>query len=444
MLSTLSYKNVEVVGNGSVYENKSGKQTLGFAFYYRTKDGKKNRKVVTASTEEDLRKKAIIFLDKLDKEYEENKKAVNITNTAIRTESINVTYNNVPEPVRVTFKEIGDRWYKEYSGRLNQPIGGISCSSVENRELCFRTICKHIGDMYIDEINQDTAKDIINLCSFKDDGTKYSFSHMDKLQQTFHMIMKYADKHGLYKYKLNKESLNIFLKADTNSRFMDREQIAEIMDLLMDNERYSLVVEFIVASGLRQEELFALTINDFHVVNENKVDINIDNSIRRMYRTVYKKVDLVKTKNSRRKVVIPYNMYEKIMNYYNSIIEKESIKDKQKRIENGTVGFIFVNKDKKVLNKKTFQRNFKDYLKRRIKKLEKELGYDTTLHMFRHSFASLSAEKLSMEVVAELLGDSMKTVKENYYSLSDKVTDEVSANTLDVLDSINKIRSGNK
>ena len=38
----------------------------------------------------------------------------------------------------------------------------------------------------------------------------------------------------------------------------------------------------------------------------------------------------------------------------------------------------------------------------------------------------------------------MKTVKENYYSLSDKVTDEVSANTLDVLDSINKIRSGNK
>lgn len=444
MLSTLSYKNVEVVGNGSVYENKSGKQTLGFAFYYRTKDGKKNRKVVTASTEEDLRKKAIIFLDKLDKEYEENKKAVNITNTAIRTESINVTYNNVPEPVRVTFKEIGDRWYKEYSGRLNQPIGGISCSSVENRELCFRTICKHIGDMYIDEMNQDTVKKIINLCGFKDDGTKYSFSHMDKLQQTFHMIMKYADRHGLYKYNLKKESLNIFLKSDKNSKFMDREQIAEIMELLKDNERYSLVVEFIVASGLRQEELFALSVNDFHVVNKSKVEINIDNSIRRMYKTIYKKVDMLKTDNSHRTIIIPYIMYEKTINYYNSIIEKESAKDKQKRLVNGTEGLIFVNKDKKVINKKTFERNFKDYLKRRIKKLEKEIGYDTTLHMFRHSFASLSAENLGIEVVAELLGDSPKTVKEKYYSLSNKVTDKISANTTDVLDSINKIRSGNK
>lgn len=112
MLSTLSYKNVEVVGNGSVYENKSGKQTLGFAFYYRTKDGKKNRKVVTASTEEDLRKKAIIFLEKLDKEQEEQKKEIS---------QINITSSDEESIfAELTFKEVGDMWYEEYSSRLNK------------------------------------------------------------------------------------------------------------------------------------------------------------------------------------------------------------------------------------------------------------------------------------------------------------------------------------
>lgn len=437
MLEKLNYKNIEIIGGGSTYDVKNGKQKRGLAFYFIVNGKKQPRKVFTSSSDEENFKKAVVFLDKLDKECEENK--TTLTRTIVTDNSV-----NVPAPVRVTFREIGAEWYKEYSSRLNQPLDGLSCSSTDNRELNYRTMCKYIGDMFIDEINQDTAKNIINLCSLKDDGTKYSFSHMDKLQQTFHMIMKYADRHGLYKYNLKKVSLESFLKANANSKFMDREQIAEILELLKDNERYSLVVEFIVASGLRQGELFALTVDDFRVVDKNKVEINIDNSIRRMYKTVYKKVDQVKTKNSRRKVIIPYSMYEKIMNYYNNIIDNESATDKQKRIENGTVGFIFVNKDKNVINKKNFTRNFKDYLKRKIKKLEKEIKYNTTLHMFRHSFASLSAEKLSMEVVAELLGDSMKTVKENYYSLSDKVKDDVSATTTDVLDSINKIRNSSK
>lgn len=431
MLSTLSYKNVEVVGNGSVYENKSGKQTLGFAFYYRTKDGKKNRKVVTASTEEDLRKKAIIFLEKLDKEQEEQKKEIS---------KISITDNsiNVPVPVRVTFKEIGSEWLKEYSSRLNKSDEeeGLSYSSVDSRDLSFRKICEYIGDMFIDEINQGTASNIIELCRYKPDGTEYSFSYMDKLQQTFHMIMKYADKHGLYDYKLKKKNLKAFKKSDTDSRFMDREQISEILELLKDNERYSLIIEFIVASGLRQEELFALKVNDFKVIDENRVEIYINKSVRKMSETVYKIVDNLKTENSRRTIVIPYSIYNKTMKYYNSIIEKESVKDKEKRIKNNTVEVIFVNKDKKVLNKKNFERNFCDYLKRRLKKIEKELGYETSLHMFRHSFASLMAENFEVGVVAKLLGDSISTVYNNYYSLSNKVKESITESSENILRSI--------
>ena len=58
----------------------------------------------------------------------------------------------------------------------------------------------------------------------------------------------------------------------------------------------------------------------------------------------------------------------------------------------GTEGLIFVNKNKNVLNKKTFERNFHNYMDRQLKKLDKELGYTVTLHMLRHSYASLHAE----------------------------------------------------
>lgn len=436
MLSNVKFNNVEVVGKGSVYENKSGKQTMGFAFYYIVNGGKKNRKIVTASSKEECLEKATAFLDKLDKEYEENKKAVS---------KISVTDNsiNVPAPVRVTFKEIGAEWYKEYSSRLNQPLDGLSCSSVENRELCFRTICKHIGDMYVDEISQQTLKDLIKLCSLKEDGTPYSFSHMNKLQQTFHMIMKHAAREGLRKYNFRNLSLKNFQKANSDSKFLDRKQVAEILDILKDNERYSLIVEFLFSSGLRQEELFALTVDDFTIVDDKNVNIHINKSIRRMYNNVHQLVDVLKNENSRRTAQVPYDVYEKTMKYYNDIVSKESAKDKEKRKMYGTEGLIFVNKNKNVLNKKTFERNFHNYMDRQLKKLDKELGYTVTLHMLRHSYASLHAEDHDKDIVASLLGDSSLTVEKNYYSLSNKVKGQVSASSNKLLKEVNNLRKYN-
>ena len=118
---------------------------------------------------------------KIDKEQEEQKDTVgkiSVTNNSI----------NVPAPVRVTFIEIGSEWLKEYSSRLNKSDEeeglSLSYSSVDSRDLSFRKICEYIGDMFIDEINQGTAFNIIELCRYKPDGTEYSFSYMDKLQQT--------------------------------------------------------------------------------------------------------------------------------------------------------------------------------------------------------------------------------------------------------------------
>ena len=62
MLSNVKFNNVEVVGKGSVYENKSGKQTMGFAFYYIVNGGKKNRKVLQLYSQEFLDKNMYVAL----------------------------------------------------------------------------------------------------------------------------------------------------------------------------------------------------------------------------------------------------------------------------------------------------------------------------------------------------------------------------------------------
>ena len=435
MLSTLSYKNVEVVGNGSVYENKSGKQTLGFAFYYRTKDGKKNRKVVTASTEEDLRKKAIIFLEKLDKEQEEQKKEIS---------QINITSSDEESIfAELTFKEVGDMWYEEYSSRLNKKRKGISYSTLECRDLAYRTICKRIGDMSITDITQSVVDDLIEYYSYKSDGTPYSRSYVDKLQQTFHKIMGYAKENGLYHYKLETTELSYLEKADTDARFLDREQVAEIKTILKGNDRYSLVVDLIMATGLRQEELFALTLNDFIVINEKTVELHVNNSVREIDKNKYELVSYGKTDRSRRVISLPYSVYMKTVTYFNEIVKKEISYEKKLREQNGTVGLLFADKNKKVPNKRTFERSLANYIKRQLKKLNKTLDYEVTLHMFRHSYASLMAENLPVEVVAKLLGDTIATTEKNYYSMSRKVKQNVSLSCEDILKSIENICQNN-
>ena len=436
MLKELNYKNIEIVGEGSTYNVKNGKQTRGLAFFYIVNGGKKTRKVFTSSSDEDNLKKATVFLDKLDKEYEENKKAmsrISITDNSKQTEFV---YEEKTVVTNLTFKEVGDMWFEEYSGRLNKKRRGISYSTWECMDLAYRTLCSKIGDMYLKDINQDFTDDFIEESSFKQDGTYYSFSYVDKLQQALHSILRYADERGLYKYELETVELDYLEKADSDSRFLDREQLAEVKVLLKDNDRYRILVDLIMSSGLRQEEAFALTLDDFVIVNKEDVEVHINKSVRELEKNVYVIVPYGKTHRSRRVVTIPYSVYNDVVKYFDSIVKKETPYEKELRQLNKAVGLIFADKEKKVPNKRTFERSFANYIKRRLKKYNMTLDYEVTLHMLRHSYASLMAETLPVEVVARLLGDTIKTTEDNYYTMSKKVKKNVSVSSKDIMKSV--------
>ena len=293
-LENLKWDHVEVNAGGSVYPTKGGK--LGFAFYYRT-EGEKKRKVVTGDSEKDLKDKAVKFLNEIEEGYylkEEEKR------------------REQEERLRpLTFREVGEQWFEEYKKRRQVKNGKISYASVESRECSLKAVNRVIGDMLIKDINDEVAENLIEECSVKENGKYYSVSHVDKLQQVFRKVMEYGKEHGYCKECPKKIVLDENLTVpDKDSRFLDMEEIMKIAKAVADNKRYSTLVTLLLATGLRQEEAFALNINDFKELPNKIVEVNVCKTVVEVEGHEYQIVGTMKTKRSKRKVYIPQDIYE--------------------------------------------------------------------------------------------------------------------------------------
>lgn len=416
MLENMEFEHVEIVGRGSVYQTKSGKQTMGFAFYYRVKGGDKKRKVVNGCDREELEKKAVDFINKIEAQYRTEQ------------ETIRKAAEEILKPK--TLGEVGDLWFEKYQKGRYRKKKPLTYSSIESRKLSLKKIKQVAGDILLDDITQDVAEEIIDNCCVQPDGTFYSKSYMGKLEQVFQLIVKFGRQNGYGGHELNKVILDEALpQMRPEERFLDKEEIKKIIEIVGDNERYLIVVKMLCAMGLRQEELFALTVDDFTVdKNGEFVEVRICKAVVENEDNVYTIENRTKTYNSNRTVYLPCPIYKDLMRYYHSVVDAESMEDKLLRKANGTEGVIFVNKDKKVINKRTFRRNFRQYMER---KGIKDFDLNVTLHMFRHSYASFMSETQAVQKVAKVLGDSIETTYKNYYSLTnsdkEKIVDSISS-----------------
>lgn len=411
MLLGLRYKNLDVIGGGSVYTIDEDKGTKGLAFYYKVNGSDKKRKVVTGHSDEELREKAIKFLDKLESDCE------------LVIMAAQVALAEASKPKVLTFCEVGEEWFKEYSAKRNDRKKPISYKSIESRRLSLNKINSIIGDMFITEVSQEVADSTVDKCSVKNDGTYYSKSYVGKLEQVLQLVVRYGRKMGYCDQVLDRVILDDNLPVpNPDDRFLDREQIEIIKKIVDNNPRYKIIVEVLSKTGLRQEELFALETTDFTVQKNNRVAVKIDKTVVEEENNEYNCIPRVKTYKSKRTIYVGYDLYEKIMEYHNFVLSEEGEYERALRELNETEDVIFVNKDKQYNNKKTFRRSFKLYLKRNG---GKDYDFNATLHMFRHSYASLMAEKAPVEKVAKMLGDSQQTVYNNYYSLTEKDKDDI-------------------
>lgn len=409
MLKNVNLKFVSVVKSGSLYTIK-GSSKLGFAFYYELGGVRQKRKVITGNSENEIEAKAMAFLKEQSDNY------------ILAKEKEKMALEEMEKPVVKVFSEVGAEWYKEYGSRRFSKKKPISYSSYESRGYSLQKINKYIGNVKVTDVTNEMAEKLIDKCSIKEDGTYYSKSSVDKLQQVFMLVMEYAREHGYCNHTIKKVELGEQLTVpNKDDRFIDVNDLKSIIQACQSNKRYYTFLKLLITTGLRQEEAFALHIDDFKVTKNGVVEITINKTVVEEEGHQYNLVNRTKTKRSRRTVVVPMAVYEMVMEYYSNCISEEKEWGAYLRSMNGTEGFIFVNKDMKHINKRTFERNFGEFLKRR--------GItETTLHMFRHSYASLQAENITFEKVAMMLGDNPKTVYDMYYSMSQKSKEDISDN----------------
>lgn len=399
MLQGMKWSNIEVISSGSVYPVKTGNQTIGFAFYYKVGNGDKKRKVVTGKSEDELTEKAVKFLNEIDAECE-NKLRI-----------VEEEHKELLRPK--TFSEVSMEWFMKYS-QLEE-AGRVSYASVSSRGYSLNTINEVIGDKPIAEIDNVDAENLMKKCSIKEDGTYFSRSKLDKIQQAFLMVMRYGKDKGYCERVPDKMELDDNLtEVDKDTRFLDDNQLKTVFGIIDGNIRYKVFLNLLMATGMRQEEAFALNVDDFKVLPDGNVEIRIEKTVVEG-RDGYEIVNSTKTKQSRRKIYIPHNIYEMVMDYYNDVVKNETKKQKILRDENGLEGYIFLNKDMRPMNKRTFQRNLKEFLKRNG---GEEFNFNATMHMLRHTYVSNMADCLTLDKVALLIGDSISTTHGMYQSLT--------------------------
>ena len=414
----LNLKHIVITGAGSAYPIKNRKtgnvEKVGLAFYYQV-GNEKLRKAVTGATPEIVEEKIIKFLTELDKMIEEK--------SDIRTTS----------RCGKLFADVAYEWYETEYVNATPRGKKLSFTSIDHRRHNVDRLCRAIGDIII----EDTARDEVARELFTDkllrreDGGEYSFSSMDKLQQCYRKILMFAQRKGYIERVPQKVQLPASLgRPHVDDRFLDREQIAALISAVEAHPKYSLIVEIIMCTGLRQEECLALDVDSF-AVSSDMTEIIVNKTVVETAKYHYELIHDTKTRNSNRRVVIPDTLREKILKFYNNSLENELAVYLRKM--HHTEKLIFVDQEGEVTNLRYFQRSFWNYV---LKRVPVGTFKKTGLHMLRHSYASLMAEKIPAEQLARILGDSYNTVFNNYYSLSKNAKMNIAQHVADMKNSI--------
>lgn len=173
-----------------------------------------------------------------------------------------------------------------------------------------------------------------------------------------------------------------------------------------------IYVYIIYGCGLRCGEALALTEADFDLETK-EVSINKSHDISD---NIPKKKTVKNIQNGERTLPLPDNVFDTISSYI-----KQLRKDGRK--------YLFINRDYKPMTKSGFRRMWGRIIKEMQAVSESPIE-DLTSHIFRHNYCTnlcYQFPKISIKMIARLVGDSEKVVLEVYNHLMLEKEDSISA-----------------
>jgi len=375
--------NIMKVSEGSIYSTNSKKNPLELSFFITFDDGKKERVKVRGTSRRELE------LKKKEKIMEELKK--------YRAEKNGAMDKPIEAPANktVTFREASDMWFREF--KAENEAKGNGYANLKSAEYSLKLINSVIGDMDIRSIDKTVAQEMANAISVKKNGEYASRSLVEKAVRKFRRVMEHAYEEGYIDRQVGGLYLSKNLtEPDKDARFIKKDTLKELLACVEGNPFYKTLIHLMLSSGLRQEEALALTIDGLQE-KDGIYQVYVNKAVVEMASNQFEVAFRLKHGEKARYVNITKDVYNMLKEYYTNSIDNTVIN--KLRMENGTERYIFVNQNGRIHNKRTLHHSMVKYLENRMGDGEK-----VSLHMLRHTFASLMKDEIPLEEVSEILG----------------------------------------
>lgn len=315
--------------------------------------------------------------------------------------------------------------------------GFVTSNTLEwNKDLA-KHLYKGIGARYIDELTPKDIQEFYNAVSLKPDGSRISHRLLQGISNLLTKTLKYAVESQYTDNNPITSSIRLPKTStpDPHKRFMDYNEISELLSALRSSEKYSTLVKLLVMSGLRIGEALGLFWSNIDMVN---CVIHVRQAVVREYFTdasgktnVRYVISSTKTPESVRDVPVVPQVISLLRNWKVYLQCQEKLVSATKN--NKTEHLVFPNQYGHIQNCNTFQYHFRKYLQRHGAE-----QLHVTFHRLRHSYGSFLLEQGEQLItVSRLLGHkNIRVTADIYCTVTTRVKNAAVQKTSVIWDNI--------
>lgn len=400
---------VSKYGEGSVYWNETRKK-YQCAFYLTMQDGTKTRKIVTGTSEVDVISK-MQAVKLLENSYNPQMLVLNVPNVpSIPTE---------PEKPKLTYGEVTEKYLK-WCVTFNGDV------TYHKKLTVLKPILSYFKDIPIVDIDRTLIQKFLQEYMYNENHELRSQDTIDNTYTILKAVFNYAMDEG-YIQKLPTKRIVVprGKQADKDSKYFTEEQLVRVYRGVLENPKYLTVTVLALGTGLRSEEFLALKWSN---IDFDKMQIHIKEArIRKVSKRGKPKWTWaqgpVKTPSSLRTVPMDNVTANQLQKWKQHLIDTGVMKTAKRK---GNDDFVFLDRDGEPQKYDRLRDNYNKWLVRR------ELGFRTTFHMFRHSFATwIRSKGGDPMVIKAFMGHSLQDdITEGVYT---SITSELKSRTVDII-----------
>ena len=273
-------------------------------------------------------------------------------------------------------------------------------STAKQDEIMLRSVSALIGpDVVISRLTAPVIRDALDRSGRDATWKNQKIKHIK-------LLLRWAYKQGYLDSTADIDRLERYpdrsARQKVIGKYLESDELKDVLVSMSGNTDYMLLTRFLVLSGCRVGEAFALTVKDVDIASQSL-------TVNKTYSLTTHKVQSTKTEMSERIVHIRPELLE--------VIKSALHRQKQIRLVSGTqTALLFPWVDGRHMHYEAYSKYFREHVR-------KTIGHSLPVHSLRHTYTSLMAEAgVPIEIISRQLGHAdSKVTRDIYMHVTDKI-----------------------